>query len=182
MRKPILNINKDWLYDQYITQGKSSVTIEKELRGNKAKKGKYIWDKLVKFGIPIRSHKEANTVRDFTWGKKISKVRIEKRLARGKKNGNWKGGVSGKNAVLRSKLNYWKREVLERDGYKCVACGITKHNCSKCNQRVVLHVDHIKSFSKNPKLRFDVSNGQTLCRNCHELKTKNSNEYHSKRV
>ena len=51
----------------------------------------------------------------------------------------------------------WRAEVLKRDGKKCVDCGSTKR----------LHAHHVKHWSTHPDLRHDVSNGQTLCADCH---------------
>ena len=56
----------------------------------------------------------------------------------------------------------WKKAVLERDGYKCQHCG----------EENDLHVHHIKSFSKYPELRYEVSNGITLCKKCHKKEHK----------
>lgn len=54
-------------------------------------------------------------------------------------------------------LTQWREDVLRRDGYKCVECGSTDK----------LEADHIKSFIAYPKLRLDISNGRTLCPDCH---------------
>lgn len=51
----------------------------------------------------------------------------------------------------------WRKEVFERDNY----C------CQICNSEKKLEAHHIKEFSKYKKLRFDVSNGITLCKKCH---------------
>jgi 5-methylcytosine-specific restriction endonuclease McrA len=56
----------------------------------------------------------------------------------------------------------WRQLVLERDGYACVLCGRKKSLICK------LHVDHIKSFIKNPNLRLNLENGRTLCIECHK--------------
>ena len=57
-----------------------------------------------------------------------------------------------------SKLNRWSDEVIKRDK-KCLKCGSKKH----------LEAHHIKPKHKYPKLAYNVSNGATLCRDCHRL-------------
>lgn len=52
---------------------------------------------------------------------------------------------------------YWRKAVLKRD----------KHRCQKCGSRLNLHVHHILPFSKYPELRFETTNGITLCVSCH---------------
>lgn len=54
--------------------------------------------------------------------------------------------------------NAWRKAVLERDCYKCVLCGSGES----------LQADHIKPHSKFPELRREVSNGRTLCKDCHK--------------
>ncbi len=48
-----------------------------------------------------------------------------------------------------------KKEILERDGYKCIICGRGKEH------GVELHVDHIKPKDLGGKAT--IANGQTLC-------------------
>jgi 5-methylcytosine-specific restriction endonuclease McrA len=50
----------------------------------------------------------------------------------------------------------WRIYVLERDGYICRKCGVPGNNGH-----------HVKSFVNHPRLRLDVSNGITLCDDCH---------------
>lgn len=92
--------------------------------------------------------------RTVTWGHKIS-IAIT-----GPKHWNWKGGISIKNHAERSciELKEWRRSVFKRDKYACVVCGYRGKG---------LEVDHIKSWSRYPELRFEVSNGRTLCKECH---------------
>lgn len=85
-----------------------------------------------------------------------------KRL-RGSGHWNWKGGISPR-ALNTVEYKQWRAEVFERDGYKCVQCGYDKGR--------ILQADHIKSWKDYPELRFVVSNGRTLCKNCH-IKTSN---------
>ncbi|UKS25043.1 phage replisome organizer N-terminal domain-containing protein [Paenibacillus sp. HWE-109] len=52
----------------------------------------------------------------------------------------------------------WRSLVFERDDYTCQHCR-TKGN--------KLNAHHIKSFADYKELRFEVSNGLTLCEECH---------------
>lgn len=52
----------------------------------------------------------------------------------------------------------WVNAVIGRDMATCRHCGA---------REVELHAHHIKSYKDHPELRFDVSNGLTLCYKCH---------------
>ena len=71
----------------------------------------------------------------------------------------WKGGLTRAILSIRGRKQYrvWRAAVLARDGNKCTKCDATDN----------LHAHHIKSFDKFPELRYDVSNGLTVCDNCH---------------
>ena len=51
----------------------------------------------------------------------------------------------------------FKRNVLYRDNYKCVCCG----------KKSPLEVHHLYSYNKYKDKIYEVSNGVTLCKNCH---------------
>jgi len=94
--------------------------------------------------------------------RKISEVK--KGTYTGKKNSNWKGGVSFNYRQGYAKQHkIWAKAVLKRDNYKCLVC-------KKVNGRLNAH--HIKFWKEHPKLRFDVDNGITLCDKCHILEHK----------
>lgn len=74
----------------------------------------------------------------------------------------WKGGVTKENQRGRSTKRYrnWRAAVLQRDGGKCIVCGTTEK----------LEADHIKRWIDFPDLRYEVSNGRTLCVKHHSRK------------
>jgi len=82
--------------------------------------------------------------------------------ATGERNGKWKGGITPLNEKIRKSVEYsdWRETVFKRDSFTCQHCGDNKGGN--------LHAHHIKAFAEFLDLRFDVSNGLTLCRNCHE--------------
>lgn len=73
----------------------------------------------------------------------------------------WKGGTTQANKLLRSSMQYrlWREAVYERDDYTCQFCGTRGDR---------LNPDHIKKFADYPELRFELSNGRTLCEPCHQ--------------
>ena len=52
----------------------------------------------------------------------------------------------------------WRNEVFKRDNYTCQLCD--KRGCR-------LNADHIKPYKRYPELRHILSNGRTLCFECH---------------
>ena len=81
----------------------------------------------------------------------------------GEKNCNWKGGISSNKRKLNT-LEYrdWRLKVFTRDNWICQDCGIRGGD---------LEAHHKKRWVDYPDLRFNVENGQTLCKKCHN-KTK----------
>jgi len=87
------------------------------------------------------------------------RYRISKNLS-GEKSPNWKNGSKERNKNDRLKLEYrlWRKSVFERDNYTCGICG--QHGGK-------LNVHHKKNFADNIYLRTSISNGITLCEECH---------------
>lgn len=99
---------------------------------------------------------------------------IQSFLAKGKKPKNyelfrrksfekqWKGGVTPEHERIRKSKIYkdWRISVFKRDNFKCQNCGYTGNK---------LEAHHVKPFALYPELRFDIDNGKTLCKECHDL-------------
>ena len=75
-----------------------------------------------------------------------------------KKTKHSKNKAKRRFGVKKNLLSKWRKAVLEREDYTCQDCG----------RRDSLHAHHIKAKSEYPKLCYKVSNGQTLCENCHD--------------
>lgn len=74
-------------------------------------------------------------------------------------------GITPINERIRKSPKYklWRKQVYERDNYTCVWCDARNAKGNK----VHLQADHIKPFALYPELRFELSNGRTLCVPCH---------------
>lgn len=82
----------------------------------------------------------------------------------------WNNGSSGERsrAWVSREYKAWRKAVFERDNYTCQKCGDT--------QGGNLNAHHIKPFAQYKELRYDVSNGITLCEKCHiEIHSKSRN-------
>jgi hypothetical protein len=118
----------------------------------------------------ILSEESKDKIRKKAIGRVVSEESKKKSAETKRKNGSvpkgenhyhWKGGkpwMRFKNPEYQK----WRKRVLERDGYICQDCG---RQCKKREKGLAAH--HLKSYTKYPKLRFEVSNGLTLCRRCH---------------
>lgn len=57
------------------------------------------------------------------------------------------------------KMEEWRIAIFKRDDFTCQFCRV---------RGTYLEADHIKPFAYFPELRFELSNGRTLCRPCHD--------------
>ncbi len=92
---------------------------------------------------------------------RLQKLFDGRKKVKGVRNSNWKGGITPINSKIRNSKEYanWRKSVFERDNYTCQLCKIRGYK---------LNADHIKPFSLFPELRLDLSNGRTLCEDCHK--------------
>lgn len=90
---------------------------------------------------------------------KISLSRRGKNI--GENNPMWTGGNSKyyKTGYYSLEYKQWRRKVFERDSFTCRGC---------LSNDTYITAHHIKSFAYYPNLRFDLSNGLTLCEECHK--------------
>jgi len=100
-----------------------------------------------------------NTRYDRNTGKhwsltKEQKIAISERQL-GEKNHQWKGGITEDKRTLIHRR--WLRRILKRDNNMCRLCN---------NSGFVAH--HLYSYNHYKNLRFELSNGITLCENCHQ--------------
>lgn len=84
-------------------------------------------------------------------------------VGKGNKNPNWKGGITPIHLAIRSSKEYkeWRKAVYERDNYTCIFCGVKGDGKN-------LNADHILPFAIHEDLRLEISNGRTLCIECHK--------------
>lgn len=80
----------------------------------------------------------------------------------------WRGGITRETQRGRGTKKYkaWQQAVFYRDNRTCIWCGATDN----------LEADHIFRWSEYPELRYELSNGRTLCMICHN-KTRNKSFY-----
>jgi 5-methylcytosine-specific restriction endonuclease McrA len=71
----------------------------------------------------------------------------------------WKRTRKDKEIRRSEEYKEWHKKVLKRDKYTCQECGTVGGK---------LEVHHLKPLSSFPELATKLSNGQTLCNDCHK--------------
>jgi len=107
-------------------------------------------------------HRRGVVLSQETKDKISSSKKTSTETVKGEGHHNWKGGVVKLHNKLRSSPYYvtWRNAVYARDRWNCQKCGV---HCAKGNS--VAH--HVEDFANNLEQRFEVLNGETLCRKCH---------------
>lgn len=87
--------------------------------------------------------------------------RVRERALRGEACHSYKDGRVAERRGQRFSQEYkrWRYDVFTRDGFTCQQCGDDRGG------NLVAH--HIEGFAENELKRFDVDNGVTWCRPCH---------------
>lgn len=148
-------LDHQWVTEQYVAKRRSTPSIAAEL-GCAA--GTVLrWVKH--HGIAPRS-RGSERGHDRCGEAARHKMSVAKRdMFIGENNPNWRGGIALKDPDRnRYPAKMWTKQVKDRDGWKCQKCGSTDR----------LHAHHIKRWCDYPELRYEVSNGITLCHPCHE--------------
>lgn len=177
--------------DSWIKKGKS-LSIDTEFKvgfkpwNSGIKTGLIPWNKGIKMSEETRNKISEKLKGRFTpWNYRRLSDDTKRRISESKKgvlssklgkkfpnlgginHYNWKGGITSENRKQRMPFrNTMQKLIFERDKYTCVIC-------NKIGG--ALSVDHIKSWSKYPELRFDVGNCRTLCMACHYKVSFNKN-------
>lgn len=94
-------------------------------------------------------------------GMAIPAMRERGSIPTGEDHYKWKGGKPWER-FKDPQYIAWRNAVLERDNYVCQEC---HRKCNKHEKGLAAH--HIKEYAQFPQLRYEVSNGLTLCRTCH---------------
>ena len=135
----------------------------------RAREAKYCSRVCARSGSPTRKNMSP-MVDCQTCGKRFNKYKAEIRKTRGSKhfcspacwyNHNvrdnhylWTGGQHGR---MNPDGVKWRKSVMNRDKWHCRIC--------HANRRLEAH--HIHPFGTHKELRWEVSNGVTLCHDCH---------------
>ena len=123
---------------------------------------------------------------------KISKANKGKLIGRlnpnfgkyGSQNPNWKDGISNLNQLVRVTSNYkeWRLQVFRRDNFICQECGIKNKYIEPHHIKgiaSILRKNNITTISEALQCNelWDIDNGTTLCKTCHEK----TNNYQNKK-
>lgn len=155
------------MQDKHIRFGDKIAEVQrKRMTGNQYRKGKKPAHSFLEGHTPWNKGKAGlqtawNKGMPAPWAKNLPQG-FKSEEMKGNKHWNWRGGITEKNRLIRNSREYknWRKSVFERDRFTCVMCGY------RSKKRRDIRADHIKPFSKYPELRFDISNGRTLCLPC----------------
>ena len=115
----------------------------------------------------------------YSEGRKLSEWHIQRIIEsiKGEKNINWKGGITPLIMRIRNNFKYrqWRSDVFTRDDFTCQKCNhrgsyLEAHH-SEITFSDIMELNDIKTFEQAMACEefWNINNGITLCRKCHDL-------------
>lgn len=183
-----LGYTKEWLYEQYVTKGRTANDIAKEI----GRDSKRVWEWIRDYGIETRKRGYGDNSVWFTKGQESAfkghrhtEENKEKQRQRrledghvpylvngkhwlkqeGKRSPAWKGGVTPERQAIYSSEK-WRdavKEVWRRENATCQRCGKRQNE----DREHKFHLHHLYPFADHPQLRANPDNLALLCRDCH---------------
>jgi len=124
-----------------------------------------------KIGLGVKGKKKHNKYKHYP---KKSKALM------GSKHWNWQGGITPLVQQIRHCFKYrqWRSDIFTRDDFTCVLCGKrggwieADHYPKKFSD--IFHENDIKTFEQALECEefWNINNGRTLCRKCHNITKK----------
>lgn len=155
-RKNEWAIGNKWGFKKNIPAWNKGKKWSEEIKGKMSSShvGKPVKNK----GVPM-SEEQKRKISESLMGRPTGRT--------GEKSNLWRGGRSREYDKLKNSIEWknWRRAVFERDNYTCQKC--VSKNYKGLGRTIEIHPHHIKDRKNFPELQFEVSNGQTLCVDCH---------------
>jgi hypothetical protein len=165
-------LTKDVIEDLYFKQHKTSEEIGDmyDLTGNT------VINVIRSYGYQIPNRSELLSIyyneKDGYEKVRLSQSTMENRIKSScRQHGisveEFKGFSTTEQHMARNNTYYkeWQRKVFKRDNYTCQCCGKRGGN---------LNAHHLYNFSEYEDLRYEITNGITLCESCHLINYPNS--------
>ena len=152
----------------WTSEKREKIRIAK-LGNNNPMYGKPAWNKGLSWSKEAKQKMSLSQKQNYKNGRESPFVKIWKEnpdFMKGKNSPNWiENRTKIKHLEVRNNPEYkqWRIKILNKDNYRCMICGEIKKG--------EMIADHVFSFTKYSRLRYEIENGQTLCRECHQIKT-----------
>lgn len=166
-----------------------NITNETRNKMSESQKGKIAWNKdiphteetkkKISEKLKGKNHPLYGKHQSEEMKRKISKTRKGKFL--GSKSGNWKGGITTVNNLIRSSIRYtqWRQDCFIRDDFTCQKCGDNIGGNLNVHHKKQLFNLIREAQQYMPLLSWydacmlyrpiwDIKNGITLCEKCHQ--------------
>lgn len=102
-------------------------------------------------------NKKANLIQGIKRRSSSEEWRQSAHFQKGELHPRYKGNKRLREGASRYEYKKWVKDVFKKDDYTCQMCGSKKY----------LRAHHIKEWAKYPEFRYEISNGMTLCEDCH---------------